>query len=99
MGHIRSPEADADLENIWCYVAIDSGSLGIADRLIESITARFFLLGTQPNLGRSRDADLRPGLRSFPVGAFVIIYRIQDADVLILRVLHGARDMDVLLGR
>jgi toxin ParE1/3/4 len=98
MGHVRSPEADSDLENIWNYVAIDSGSQGIADRLIDSITDRFFLLATRPNIGRSRDQDLRPGLRSFSVGAFVIIYRIQGTQVLILRVLHGARDLRLLLG-
>ena len=99
MGHIRSPEADLDLESIWSYVAIDSGSHRIADRLIDSITDRFFLLATHPNIGRSRDEDLRPGLRSFSVGAFVIIYRIQGTEVLILRVLHGTRDLRSLLGR
>jgi toxin ParE1/3/4 len=99
MGHIRSPEADSDLENIWNYVAMDSSSHRIADRLIDSITDRFFLLATHPNIGRSRDEDLRPGLRSFSVGAFVIIYRIQGTDVLILRVLHGTRDLRSLLGR
>lgn len=99
MGHIRSPEADSDLENIWNYVAMDSSSHRIADRLIDSITDRFVLLATHPNIGRSRDEDLRPGLRSFSVGAFVIIYRIQGTDVLILRVLHGTRDLRSLLGR
>ena len=48
---------------------------------------------------RARDEDLRPGLRSFPVGEYVIIYRIQDEDVLILRVLRGSRDIAVLFGR
>ena len=33
------------------------------------------LLASYPNLGRARDEDLRPGLRSFPVGEYVIIYR------------------------
>jgi toxin ParE1/3/4 len=62
------------------------GSIEIADRLIDSITDRFFLLATHPYLGRNRDEDLRPGLRSFPSGEYVIIYRVEGEDVLILYV-------------
>ena len=92
----RSPQADSDLDDIWYYVATQSGSFEIADRLIESITSRFLLLSKYPNLGRTRDEDLRPGLRSFPIGEYVILYRVQDEDVLILRVLRGSRKMDEL---
>jgi toxin ParE1/3/4 len=89
MGHRRSPQADSDLDDIWYYVATQSGSFEIADRLIDSIADRFFLLASHPNIGRSRDDDLRPGLRSFPAGEYMIVYRIQDEDVLILRVIRG----------
>lgn len=98
MGHTRSPQADSDLESIWFYVASESGSIEIADRLIDSITDRFLLLANYPNLGRRRDEDLRPGLRSFPVGEYIIIYRLRDEDVLILRVLRGNRNIQALFG-
>jgi toxin ParE1/3/4 len=98
MGHFRSPQADSDLDGIWQYVAMNSGSFDIADRLVDSITQRFFLLSSHPNIGRARDEDLRSGVRSFPVGEYVIIYRILDGDVLILRVLHGSRDIEALFG-
>jgi toxin ParE1/3/4 len=93
MGHLRAPQADSDLDDIWYYVASGSGSTEVADRFIDSLTDRFFLLATHPNLGRARDADLRPGLRTFPVGEYVIIYSVQDENVLILRVLRGSRDL------
>ena len=80
MGHLRTRQADSDLDDIWYYVASKSGSADVADRLVDSITDRFFLLASHPNMGRARDEDLRPGLRSFPLGAYVIIYRIQDED-------------------
>lgn len=99
MGQLRTPQADSDLDEIWYYIAAKSRSIEIADRLIDSITDRFFLLASHPNLGRARDEDLRPGLRSFPVGEYVIIYRIQDEDVLILRVLRGSRNIEALFGR
>ena len=98
MGHRRTPQADSDLDSIWYYVASKSAGVEIADRLIDSITDRFFLLASHPNIGRSRDEDLRPGLRSFPVGEYVIIYRIEDEDVLILRVLRGSRNIEALFG-
>jgi toxin ParE1/3/4 len=47
-------------------------------------------------VGRRRDEDLRPGLRSFPVGEYVIIYRVEGEDVLILRVIRGSRDLEAL---
>jgi toxin ParE1/3/4 len=98
MGHIRTSQAGSDLDGIWYYVATKSGSLDVADRLIDSITDRFSLLARYPNLGRARDEDLREGLRSFPAGEYIIIYRIQDGDVVILRVLHASRDIEALLG-
>ena len=98
MGHRRTLQADSDLDDIWYYVATRSGSLDIADRFIDSITDRFFLLASHPNIGRARDEDLRAGLRSFPVGEYVILYRTQDEGVLILRVLRASRDIAALLG-
>jgi len=66
------------------------------DRLIDSITARFFLIASQPYLGRARDKDFGPGSRSLPVGEYVIVYSIERGDVLILRVAHGRRDIEEL---
>lgn len=61
------------------------------------MTDRFLLLAAYPHIGRRRDEDLRPGLRSFPVGESVIIYRVENQDVLILRVLRGSRDIQAML--
>jgi len=59
MAHRVAPEAEAKLDNIWYYVAKDSGSIELADRLIDSISARFYLLACHPHIGRHRDEDLR----------------------------------------
>ena len=96
MTHRLSSEAEDDLDELWYYVASNS-SVDTADRLVESITSRFFLLATYPEVGRRRDHDLRPGLRTFPVGDYLIAYRIEAEDVLILRVVRGSRDLEALL--
>ncbi len=99
MAHRLAPEVEAELDDIWYYMAKQSQSIETANRLIDSITDRFLLLARYPHMGRHRDADLRPGLRSFPAGEFVIIYRVEGQDVLILHVVRGSRDIKELFGR
>jgi toxin ParE1/3/4 len=93
MAHRRAPSADYDLDDIWYRVAKESGSVERAERFIEYLTERFYLLAANPYIGRRRE-DLGPGLRSFPVGQYVIIYQIAGNDVLILHVFHGGRDIE-----
>ncbi len=97
MAHRVAPEAEAELDQIWYFVAVQSNSVDIADRVIGSITDHFLLLSRYPEIGRSRDHDLRPGLRSFAIGKYVIFYRIEDKYVLILHLIHGSRDVESLL--
>jgi len=96
MSHRLTPQAEADLDDIWAYIVSESGNTEIARRQIASLTDRFFLLSNHPRLGRARDTDLGPGRRSYPVDRYVVVYRIEDADVLILRVAHGSRDIEAL---
>ena len=98
MAHRVAPHASADLDDIWYYIAHESGSVEIADQFIDSITERFFLLAGHPYVGRPRDDDFGIGLRSFAVGEYVIVYLVADKDVLILRVVHGRRDLEELFG-
>jgi toxin ParE1/3/4 len=95
MAHRVSPRATADLDEIWLYVAEESGSPNIAQRLTDSITDRFYVLSEHPYLGRSR-SELGPGLRSHPVRNYLIFYRVDEGDVLIVRVLHGNRDIEAV---
>ncbi len=98
MAHRLAPEARAELRSIWNYIFKESGNAVAADSVVDAITERFYLLSQFPRMGRSRD-DLRPGLRSFPVGQYVIIYTIEDEDVEILHVFHGRQDIDARLGQ
>jgi toxin ParE1/3/4 len=97
MAHRVAPAAERDLDEIWYYVAKESGSLDIANRLIDTITDRFFLLAGFQHLGRQRE-EFCFGCRSFAVGEFVIVYVVDAGDVLILRVVHGRRDIAALFG-
>jgi toxin ParE1/3/4 len=96
MAYRLAPQAEADLEDIAFYVFLESGNLEIADRVIHSIAQRFDLLEAHPHAGRARD-DLRPGVRGLPAGEYVVLYRVDGVDVVILRVLRGSRDLPALL--
>jgi toxin ParE1/3/4 len=98
MAHRLAPLAEADLDDIWFFVAKESGSIEIANRLIDALTDRFFVLASFPYIGRSRDEDLGPGCRSASVSEYVIIYCVENEDALILRVVHGRRDLAALFG-
>jgi len=41
MAHRLAPEAEADLDDTWYYIAKESGSITVADRLVHRIIARF----------------------------------------------------------
>ncbi len=75
-----------------------AAALRLLTRVVDEITERFWLLAQFPWIGRKRDDDLSPGLRSFAVGDYVVIHRVEsDEVVLILHVVHGSRDIVALL--
>ena len=91
---LRTPLARADLIEIWNYVADDSPSN--ADRLLDLINKQCGTLARFPKMGRARN-ELSPSLRSFPVGNYVIFYREVSKGIEIIRVLHGARDIEGII--
>ena len=99
MAHRVAPRAEVDLKDIWLYIAKESGSIEVANRLVDSITDRFLTLSHFPYIGRSREKDLGPGYRSLAVGEYVITYCIENEDALIVRVVHGRRQLEALFGR
>lgn len=85
------PRARIDIAEIWEYIAEDSEAQ--ADAFVDRFNAQFQLLALQPGLGRNRD-DMLAELRSFPFERYVIFYRAIHDGIDVVRVLHGARDMD-----
>jgi toxin ParE1/3/4 len=99
MAQVISPQAESDLDDIWLHVARSSGSMEIANRLVDAIAERFVFLAKFPFAGRARDEDFGPGSRTFPVGEFVILYVIEGGDIAVLRVVHGRRQLERLFGK
>ena|SRR5690242_13081619 len=90
MNRVRvTRDAKHDLDEIWLYVARDN--IDAASRLLEELKDRFRIIASSPEIGRGRD-ELKLGLRSHPVGNYVIYYRSLRSHIFILRIVHGARD-------
>jgi toxin ParE1/3/4 len=85
--------ARADLREIRTYIAKDNPAA--ARRVVERLRAQARKLAATPGMGRSRK-DLRPDLFSFPVGKHVLFYRSQPGGIVLVRVIHGARDLPAL---
>jgi toxin ParE1/3/4 len=93
---IYSPEAESDLIEAWIYIAEDKDP-ETADRVLARVFDKCNALIKQPELGRRRD-ELYPGLRSVPQGSYVLFYRIAGNRIEIVRVLHGAREIEQQFG-
>ena len=92
MAHVtRRPQAEADILEIWDYIAEDS--LIEADRWVDRLDEKLALWATQPMMGRSRD-ELASGVRSLPFGRYVVFFQPVPNGIDVIRVLHGSRDVD-----
>jgi toxin ParE1/3/4 len=90
---VQRPQAITDLAEIWDYIADDSE--GSADSFIDLLDRKIRALARRPGIGRARE-ELAEGLRSFPVGRYIIFYRAISKGIEIVRILHGARDLETL---
>ena len=90
----RRPQAEQDLIGIFRHIWPDNP--GAAEKLVRSINAKCELFSRAPLIGRARP-ELRADLRSFPYGAYLILYRAIDDGVEIVRVVHAARNLDDLI--
>jgi toxin ParE1/3/4 len=92
--------AARDLEEQAAYIAHHDAATG--RRFLESARTTMLGLLRMPQKGRRRpmrDAALED-LRSYPVRGFanhLIFYRVLENEVEVIRVLHGARDIDPIL--
>jgi toxin ParE1/3/4 len=91
-----SARARRDLSEIHDYLF--QRNERAADRVLARIEEHIGVLGNNPRLGLERD-ELRPGLRCFTVGNYVIYFHLISDGAEIVRVLHGAPDIDAIFKR
>jgi plasmid stabilization system protein ParE len=93
-GFVLHPQAHADLDEIWEYIAADS--LDAADRVREELYEAIQSLVPFPYIGHSRpDLTAKP-LRFQSVREYVIAYAPDENPLAVIAVLHGRRSPRVI---
>ena len=84
--------AEKDLADIVLYIAADRPSA--ADRIASKIEKNLKFLCRNPHLGRvpSDRRLMELEYRYLVVEDYLIFYTLEDTDILVHRIMHGARD-------
>ena len=96
---LRKPQAARDILQIASYISEDS--LDASIRFLEAVETTFLALARRPLMGASRtfkDATLA-GIRMWRVKGFesyLIFYRPLADGIDVVRLVHGARDIETL---
>jgi toxin ParE1/3/4 len=90
-GYAFHPEAFADLNAIWEYIAEDN--LDAANRLLADIQSTLTTLSASPEIGHRRpDLTARP-LRFHVMGnEYLVAYASDERPIWIIGIFHGRRN-------
>ncbi len=85
-----SNRAKFDLDDIWFSLA--STNIELADRFVDQLELQVNGLMEFPNCGVLR-TDMTPNMRILVEGKYLVLYQIRDSMIVIVRIVHGARDL------
>ncbi|NET52532.1 MAG: type II toxin-antitoxin system RelE/ParE family toxin [Merismopedia sp. SIO2A8] len=90
---IISPDASHDLDEIFDYLV--SNNIEAGERFVISFEQKCAKQLQFPKIGRSYQ-ELETSLRGVPLAHYIILYRLRDENIEIVRVVSGYRDLDNL---
>jgi plasmid stabilization system protein ParE len=93
--YVLSKGAELDLDDIWEYIAQDD--IRAADRWIGRLFDAFDALAQNPGMGHKREDLTAYPILFWPVGAYLILYRVLSERIEIVAVTQGARDIPSFL--
>ena len=94
-----SRRAQKDLDEIWRHYALSSGSEEVANHVDKELQLAIKKLERWPRMGHNRADVSDETLRFWCVFSILIAYRIQRSAVVVVRVIHGARDLRKIFKR
>ena len=83
-----------DLSDIAAYISRDNPERSVS--FVEELVERIETIFERP-LSFPARSEFGSGVRSAVHGRYLILFRVSESLVEVLRVLHGARDIDNLL--
>lgn len=89
-GRVRKTDrAERDLDNIAQWIARSSETAAL--KWLSDLDGKLSIIAQNPGIGTDR-SKLRPGVRSYAFGNYLIFFKSTKRGIDVLRVLHGARD-------
>lgn len=92
MTYRTTRQADQDIIDIYLWGCREFGQ-SQAEHYHEGLAGTFDLIAANPRMARER-SDFNPAVRLHPYDLHLIVYVVDDAGVLIVRVLHGRREWE-----
>jgi antitoxin ParD1/3/4/toxin ParE1/3/4 len=94
-GYVLAEAAALDLDTIWEYIAQDN--VPAADRWIDKLFEAFESIASHPGIGHKREDLTALPVLFWPVGSYLIVYRVKSGAIEIVAVTQGARDIPAFL--
>ena len=91
----RTSLAEADLRETLEYLCEHSEPA--AEAFANDLSSALRIVAGQPRMGRDR-SDVSNGARSIVLGRYVVFYRFDDDEIMVLRIIHGSRDIPRVFG-
>ena len=89
-----APKANSDLRHIWQTIA--EHDRDAANRVFDGLNLRASRLSEFPFRGVAR-SDLGDGARILIERSYIILYRVTEHQVEVIRIVHGAMDLTKLV--
>ena len=94
--YVLAPEAALDLVQIWRYNN-KLGSIEIANHVESVIRSKIVFLAASPGAGHWRRNLTTEAVKFFPVYSYLIVYRPETTPLQVIPILHGRRDVELIL--
>lgn len=92
---VISDEAEAEIEQIGDYIALDNPRRALS--YVQELRERCERLAALPERFPLIPRYEALGVRRMPIGDYLVFYRVRTDHVVVLHVLHGATDYEKLL--
>jgi plasmid stabilization system protein ParE len=93
-GFALHPDAFADLDEIWEFIAADN--IAAADRVIGEVFATVRTLAASRHIGHRRPDLTNKPLRFFRVRDYLVAYAPDEDPLWVIAVIHGRRNPRVM---
>ena len=94
--YVLAPEAALDLVQIWRFIK-NNASIQMADRVEPVIRDKIAYLARNQGGGHWRKDLTDERVRFFPIYSYLIVYRPETNPLQVVAVLHGRRDVELVL--